>query len=134
MKPETRYINTDLDIFSRDDLSPIAKLIENKCCVLQCGWRENDVFHLCLESDTDTEDPRTIDDDISALLDVMENLPRDRLEEIKNSCKIDFNVGVDTGLCWGKNFGVTNDNLKRIVNMGGTISFTMYPSDALKEA
>ncbi|RWX53222.1 hypothetical protein [Photobacterium chitinilyticum] len=77
MSVKTRYITTDLDIFSNQDLSELAAFFQERTYILHCGWRNEDLFHLCLEPKTDAGS--RLDKDLDNLLGAVEQLP-DRLK------------------------------------------------------
>ena len=119
----THYINTDLDIYSSQDLNAIGDYLEELCCVLQCGWVD-ETFHLCLESNSDRAE---LNEHISQLLEVIEALPVDMLAALKARQVFDFNIGIETNQCWAKNFRVTSANLSRIAQLNASVSVTLYP-------
>lgn len=127
MPMKTRYITTDLDIFSKKDLSELAAFLQDHTCILHCGWRDEGQFHLCLEPNTD--DDSLLEADLDNLLDAVEQLP-DTLKQLWNSAsEVDFNLGIETGDCHGHNLKVPAKFLQRIAKLNGTLSVTTYPAE-----
>lgn len=126
MPAKTRYITTDLDIFSHQDLSELAAYIQDKACILHCGWREEGLFHLCLEPQTEDS---TVEADLACLLDAVEHLPEALSGQWYSASEVDFNLGIETGDCHGHNTKVPAELLQRIAQLGGTMSVTTYPAE-----
>jgi len=123
---KTRYITTDLDIFSSHDLSALAAFLQDRTCILHCGWRGEDLFHLCLEPQAEDS---TVEADLACLLDATEQLPEPLMELWHSASEVDFNLGIETGDCHGHNTKVPAHLLQRITKRGGTLSITTYPAE-----
>jgi len=127
MSVKTRYITTDLDIFSNQDLSELAAFFQERTYILHCGWRNEDLFHLCLEPKTDAGS--RLDKDLDNLLGAVELLP-DRLKVLwLSAAEVDFNIGIETGDCHGHNLKVAARYLLRVAKLNGTLSVTTYPAE-----
>ncbi|WP_299020880.1 hypothetical protein [uncultured Photobacterium sp.] len=128
MSTITRYVSTDLDIFSRQDLSTLAAFFQDCVCILHCGWREETLFQLSLELATD--DYASIESDLDALLTAAEHLP----EELKplwcSALEVDFNLVFEAGGHHRHRVKIPASLLKRVVALNGTLSITAYPLDA----
>ncbi|MGR5149372.1 hypothetical protein ACQKP8_22860 [Photobacterium alginatilyticum] len=127
MAGKTRYITTDLDIFSNRDLSELAAFFQGVTCILHCGWRSDDIFHLCLEPNSDSENK--LGEDLENLLSAVEQLPGELSTLWRSASEVDFNIGVETGDCHGHNMKVSAKHLERIARLNGTLSITTYPAE-----
>ncbi|MCW8331507.1 hypothetical protein MD588_22175 [Photobacterium sp. SDRW27] len=123
---KTRYITTDLDVFSVHDLSALAAFLQDKTCILHCGWREEGLFHLCLEPQTEDA---TVEADLASLLDATEQLPESLIKLWHSASEVDFNLGIETGDCHGHNTKIPAQLLQRITKLGGTLIVTTYPAE-----
>ena len=121
-----RYLNTDLDLRSAEDLTPLAEALG------RAGVRSMDVncsdrtWWAMLETTECRENP---DATISYMLDAIENMPPDATSIWQNCSSREFNIGYDCGdTPWGFTNAISNHTLMRIANAGASLGITIYPA------
>jgi hypothetical protein len=140
------FINVDLEVWSKEDLTPLARAFEPNCLVLHVG-KVKRRFHLCVEA---TSNPKAPDAVILALLEVVQSLPPTAKRLWKRAESRIFNVGYDSGTTvnlmherpvgsgrWyarspskaARPYEITFDPklLRDIVDVGATVGTTIYP-------
>lgn len=87
------FINVDLEVWSKEDLAPLAEALEPKSVVLHVGKLRRR-FHLSIEA---SFSPKTPDDAISDLLEIARALPPAAKQLWKRAESRVFNVGYNAG-------------------------------------
>jgi len=127
---QSYYLNTDLDLISKRNLSGLLSELESKCCILH-GEKHDDSWFIRAESLSGEEeggsDPSQ---DIGSLLDVLENLD-EKSSMLLRSCEtIEFNIGWQAGdeRPAANSFTLEPELLARIAALGGRLATTIYPA------
>jgi hypothetical protein len=126
MDGRTRYLNTDLDLVSAEDLTPLAAaLAKKKWSVLHAEQHSDGLWRAGFETwQGSHKAPQAT---IAAMLKVIEALPKP-LKAIWNGCsKRDFNIGFDGGT-QPHAFEQTllPQLLARIAALGASVTITIY--------
>ena len=118
---EIRYCNTDLDLVSSKDLSPLVEAFTS------CVRGDDGNWHATFETDYAFLDP---DPNIAALLTTIEALS-EPLKDLWNSCSLrEFNIGYDCGdQPWAFNNKISVKNLQRMAQSNIALRITLYPGD-----
>ena len=120
------YINTDLDLVSQSDLKPFASALEaQSLCTLHVENESNLRWVGRFETNVQYTDPET---NISAMLDVIENLNPAILRDWEDCSAKEFNIGYASGR--GPKQIVHRLNaqlLSRIARLGASVGITVYP-------
>jgi hypothetical protein len=119
----TRFLNVDLDIFSKRDLQPLLSAFGEKVCVLYSGCvRRTHRAHLELAKITKTADA-TIRDLCSLIL----ALPKAERHLWSGAKQRDFNIGIQAGMSPRScEFVLSQETLKTAHKLGARIVFTVY--------
>lgn len=127
------YMNTDLDIVSSDDLSPLLPILEEKCDLLHEQRKDDGLWYICVEAEGSgiigkhNHQPGR---DINALLDVIHGLDEDLKNKLLKAQTFDFNIGWQSSEHRPEGtLRIPNGLLRRISNTGATLTLTVYPSD-----
>ena len=125
----TRYINTDLDIVSFEDLTPLAAAFDAfgergmfalNAIPLEGEWRANFELNGCETG----KDPETT---IRGMLDLIERLDAATASIWSNCTKREFNIGLQCGLePHSIEYRLSTALMRRIVNAGGSVGITLY--------
>lgn len=129
----SRYLNTDLDIESLEDLSPLIKVLKRKCDLLHGEKDEEGLWRVSIEArnsgfvGSEGHDPEA---DISEILKVIESL-RDEIQKLLlGAKKFEFNIG------WQSSeerpvgvLSLSKELLGRVSDIGATMTVTIYPSN-----
>jgi hypothetical protein len=131
----THYINTDLDIVSTDDPTPLVAAFEAygergmfalNAIPLKGEWQAN--FELTGETE---KDPETT---IRGMLDSIESLDAASAAIWQNCTKREFNIGFRCGIePYSIEHQISNALMRRVVDVGASIGITLYqhtPDDA----
>ena len=122
------YLNTDLDLFSADDLTALATALEAQGVFpLHLTHGEDGLWYATFEVEgrhTEKEPEPTI----AAMLGVLESLS-DSLRLVWSGCTLrEFNIGYDCGSKpWAFNQGLSSRLLGRIAAVGASLRITLYP-------
>ena len=120
------YLNTDLDLRSSEDLSPIADVFKSHgVFALHVTHADDGLWYAIFETKDSFEEP---DPNIVKMLDAIESLKRTQ-RTIWSRCDFrEFNIGYDCGdEPWSFNQGLSNETLSRIAAVGATLRWTLYP-------
>src|SRR5438552_1943531 len=92
------YLNTDLDLSSPDDLTPLAAALESQgFWSLHCERRADGVWYATFEVRCGVESSHEPEATIAAMLPIIESLI-DPLRSLWNSCTLrELNIGYDCG-------------------------------------
>ena len=127
MADRTCYLNTDLDLVSRDDLTALAIYLQDqKWSALHAGWHSDGTWLGVFEAPHGNQG--TPGRTISEMLEVLSALPEPLRKDWRSCSKRDFNIGYETGTDRRLEQTLSNDLLKRIAALGASISITIYPS------
>lgn len=121
-----RYLNTDLDLKSPDDLEAIAAALESRrVSPLHVTRGEDGLWCATFESDHSFDEPSS---NIAAILDAVESLVREHKATWAQCALKEFNIGYDCGdelLVLDQ--GLSNDVLRRMAAAGASLRWTLYP-------
>jgi len=122
----TRYLNTDLDLTSADDLTALAAALEAAGVFpLHVTRGENGLWYATFETDEQYPEPEP---NIATMLTVIEGLTP-TLKSVWARCsRREFNIGYDCGLePWAFNQGLSAALLGRMAATGASLRVTLYP-------
>ncbi|MEE3719966.1 hypothetical protein V2H45_24830 [Tumidithrix elongata RA019] len=129
---QTRYLNTDLDLFATVDLTPLAAVFESQGVFpLHVTRGEDGHWSAILETDGQYEEPES---SIAAMLSVIEQFdePERSIWRVLTLCE--FNIGYDCGSePWAFNQGLSNALLQRMAKVGASLRVTLYSPESLQE-
>jgi hypothetical protein len=125
------YINTDLVLESKQDLSVLAAYFDQKAHLLYAE-PQNGIWHVSVEARGSgiADDPKSRPQrDIAALLKLLESLPPKRRTMLRTCLTFDFNVGWQSSDRRPEgHFSLPPAMLSRIAHLGATFTVTIYPS------
>ena len=122
----TRYVNSDLDLKSADDLAPLVAAFQAAdVFALHVTLGDDGVWFAVLETETQYDEPEP---NIAAMLAVVEALAP-TLRSVWAGCsRREFNVGYDCGVePWAFNQGLSAELLGRMAVAGASLRWTLYP-------
>ena len=124
-----RFINVDLDIESRKSLDHLChELSSSDIHHLVCEPGERGFFaRLECSNGGETSDADSV---INKFCDALETLDERASAEWKAAHRRCFDLGYETSgsdLCWQSD--LRHETLSRVVALGASISFTVYPGD-----
>jgi hypothetical protein len=125
MAAQTRYLNTDLDLVSLVDLTPLAEAFAGKkWSVLHCELHPDNRWTASFEIPGGNKTPEKT---IAAMLKVIDRLPG-HLKLLWSGClKRDFNLGFDGGFePRALEYTLPTELLTRIASVGASVSVTIY--------
>ncbi|HKR25466.1 MAG TPA: hypothetical protein VJS15_09420 [Allosphingosinicella sp.] len=127
MADRTGYLNTDLELVSKDDLTALATYLKDrKWSALHAGRRPDGTWLGVFEAPHgDQEAPEPT---ISTMLALLSALPEPLQKEWRSCSKRDFNIGYQAGTDRRLEQALPNDLLKQIAALGASISITLYPA------
>jgi hypothetical protein len=122
-----RYENTDLDLVSSDDLTPLAAAFKSGGVPpLHVTLGEDGRWYTTLETGERYTDPEP---NIVAMLRVVEALGRPLGLAWKSCMLREFNIGYTCGRePWAFNHGLSTGILRRMADAGASLRITLYPS------
>ena len=126
MDGKIRYRNTDLDLASRDDLTPLAQAFEvGGAAPLHVTQGDDGLWYATFERDDHQDEPES---DVVGMLAVVESLP-EPLRALWERCEQRvFDVGYDCGdEPWGFNQTLSPALLGRMAAAGASLRITIYP-------
>jgi hypothetical protein len=121
-----QYINTDLDLTSREDLTALASTFEAGGVFPLQVWRDKDgMWCACFETSHTHTEP---DSNIAAMLAVVDSLPPPLRSVWAGCSRREFNIGYDCGLePWAFNQGLSVNVIGRMAAAGASLRVTLYP-------
>ena len=128
-----QYLNTDLDINSPADLTPLAAAFEKRRIdSLHVTQLDDGSWFATFETKKQHLEPER---NIAAMLTVIESLTKP-LRAVWDSCtRREFNIGYDCGdEPWEFNQGLSSELLGRLAAVGGSLRITLYPDREPVEA
>lgn len=123
-----KYVNTDLDLTSSVDLTPLLEHFEPLGVFsIYINQEADGRWISILETTPEYPDPES---NIRAMLDVIEASSED-IKTIWHACtQREFNIGYECGdEPWAFNQGLTTATLRRTAEVGATLRITIYPPD-----
>ena len=128
---DTRFLNVDLDIFSKRDLHPLLNAFGKKVSVLYSG-RDRRTYRAHIEL---ARIPRTADFTIRGFCSMIEALPKAERDLWIQAKRRDFNIGVQAGMSPHSTlFVLPVETLKAAHKLGARIVFTVYAPEQSREA
>lgn len=127
-----RYLNTDLDLVSAEDLKPLVSKFEAEgLLTLHLGQGDDGRYHASFETGEGYETPEAT---LIAMLDIIESLlPAERAIWSAAAARI-FNIGYDCGKePWGFSSRLSNAVLRRIGAAEAVLQITLYPPDTRRQ-
>ena len=124
-----RYLNTDLELASPDDLSALAAALEAQAVVPLHVTRQADgLWHAAFETGEQHDEPEP---NIAAMLAVVESLA-EPLRSVWAGCvRREFDIGYDCGGGPGAfQHGLSSHLLARIAAAGASLRITLYPPES----
>lgn len=125
VKNEIGYLNTDLELISASDLTPLVSVFEaSNLCKLHCAQYDN-FWYAALEVGPHYDEPELT---IAAMLTVIESLD-DSSRTLWNSCtKREFDIGYDCGqISKPLNQRLSAQLLEQVTAIKASLSITLYP-------
>ena len=120
---DTRFLNVDLDIYSRTSLAPLVSALGRTVVVLYVGT-ENRRHSAHLEL---ARTVRTPDALIRRFVRLIERLPRDARRLWNGAQRREFNIGIQAGSRpHASEFRVSPDVIQAAARVGGAIVTTVY--------
>lgn len=119
----TRFLNVDLDVYSRSSLQPLITALGRKVFVLYAG-REKRTYSAHLEL---ARDPRNADATIRSFCSLVKSLPRAQ-RALWNAARVrDFNIGVQAAMHpFSYRIELAADTVKAASEINSRIVFTIY--------
>ena len=128
-----RYLNTDLDIESTDNLSVLVPALEENCVVLHVEEMRDGRWMIRVEADRSGESEEAVaspECDINKLLSVLNNLDADSKRLLLHADLFDFNIGWESGTeLPPSSFRLSSELLGKISEIGATLTTTIYPTE-----
>ncbi|ELR64177.1 hypothetical protein C942_02907 [Photobacterium marinum] len=124
MSTITRYVSIDLDLYSRQDISPLAATLQDQVRILHCGWLDEHLFQLSVEPASD--EFASIEEELESLLVAAEELPDDLKLLWFSSFDIVFNLTFEAGGHHRHQVKVHADYLKRMGELNGALNVMTY--------
>lgn len=128
--PGTRFLNVDLDIFSRSDLQPLVTSLGAKVIVLYVG---KDRRRYCARLEL-ARIMKSADSTIRAFCRLIQSLPESGRDLWNAAIAREFNIGVQAGRqphsC---DFVLAAETVQAVSDVGARILFTVYaPEESIK--
>jgi hypothetical protein len=120
------YVNTDLDLKSAEDLTPLVAAFRGAdVFALHVTLGDDGAWFAVLETETQHDEPEP---NIAAMVAVAEALP-DELKSAWARCTVrEFNIGYDCGTHpWAFAQALSPELLKRVAAVGASVRITLYP-------
>lgn len=128
MPQKIRYLNTDLDLISPQNLTPLVTAFKTAgVYALHCDYETTDAkWHGTFESETSmSEEPEV---DLAVLLAAIESLSPPLRDQWLACTLREFNIGYDCGEDpWAFNNGLSAQTLRRLADAGVSLRITLYP-------
>jgi hypothetical protein len=121
-----RYLNTDLDVISSEDLTQFAAALESHgLLTLHVGRGGDGLCYATFETSQAHDSPEQT---IEAMLGVVEAFTQPERDIWSGAVKRLFNIGYECGSePWAFNNGLGNAVLRRIAASGAALQITLYP-------
>jgi hypothetical protein len=120
----THFINVDLDVFSRSDLTPVVDSLGKNVCVLFLG-KTRRTHHTHLEV---TSHAKSADATIRRFCKLIEALPKSKRLLWDRATRRDFNIGIQAGTARESfELPVEAGTVAWAARLKARIVFTVYP-------
>ena len=120
---DIQYLNTDLDIESKSDLSRIVEEFGEDVIVLHCGERRG-YQHASFEISTCSKDA---DETINQFCLLVEELSKEAREIWDGCCSRVLDVGYESGTSpHNYRSGIRASTIQRLAAIGASIAITIY--------
>ncbi|TLX47744.1 hypothetical protein C1E24_07065 [Pseudoalteromonas phenolica] len=124
---EIQFLNVDLELESKQDISVLVDDLKKKAMVLH--YDKDDYRHLArIEADADVVSP---DKAINHLCELIESCSKSALKQWLSCSKRTFDIGFNSGAapkCFSQ--PISADTLLRISAIGAGIEITIYPVES----
>lgn len=119
------YLNTDLDLESMHDLTPLAEELEKLgCLALHTARTDNGLWLASFETAREFAAPEPC---ILALLDAVDQLSTTQRSNWHQCTKREFNIGFNSGLQpHSLGLQLSNEVLRRVADAGAGVGLTIY--------
>ena len=120
-----RYLNTDLDLSSKEDLRPLARaLIRQGVYKLSVDQASNRKWYATFELDTVGRRPNV---HVNGILKAIESL-RGKARTLWDNCTLrELNIGYDSGVKpWHVSHAISTRLLERMAKVGLSLRITIY--------
>ncbi|MEO0869489.1 MAG: hypothetical protein AAFY17_13815 [Cyanobacteria bacterium J06642_11] len=120
------YLNTDLELVSKSDLTPLVSVLEEKgLCVLHCAQYDN-LWYATLEAEGQYEEPEAT---IAEMLTVIESLDEFSRAIWDGCVKREFDIGYECGQIPKQlKQTLSEEVLKRMTVHNASLCITLYPA------
>jgi hypothetical protein len=120
------YLNTDLDLISAGDLTPLAEALETAGVPpLHVTQGDDGHWYATFEADKQFAEPKP---NIAAMLAVIESFTGPHRSVWDSCTRREFNIGYDCGAePWAFNQGLSAELLGRMAAAGASLRVTLYP-------
>jgi hypothetical protein len=128
VKPEIRYLNTDLDLVGPRDLCPLAAALEVQgVSPVHVTPGQDGCWYATFETDARRDTP---EESMSVMLAAVESLSGEA-RALWWECRLrEFNIGYDCGeQPWAFNNGLSSATVLRAGTAGASLRITLYPPD-----
>lgn len=127
-KAKIRYLNTDLDIISIKDLTPLTQEMSRLGLRILSCVESKEFWYVTVETDKQYKAP---ENNITAILKVIEKLSPASIKIWKVCRTKEFNIGYDCGFePWSFNQDLSANLLRRIAQERASLRITLYPLEA----
>jgi hypothetical protein len=126
-RARVRFLNVDLDVRSREDLTPLAEALEPQVFALHVGrvgrgWMAR--FEL-------SRQPKTADAAIRRLAAAVERLPARERARWRRASRREFNLGIQAAAePPASEFPIEADTVALVARLGGRLAVTLYAPPA----
>jgi hypothetical protein len=122
-----RYLNTDLDLTSPDDLTALAAVFESRgVSSLHVTRGQDGLWYATFETDEQYTEPEP---NIKEMVAVVESLGEPHRSVWFGCTRREFNMGYDCGADPGAfNQGLSCELLGRMAAVGASLRLTLYPN------
>ena len=129
MHRETTFLNVDLEVLAREDLTTLANALESHLFVLdvqRIGRRYRASFEVL--------QPKTPDTAIRRLVAAIQRLPPRRRAQWNRAARRDFNIGIQAALePPSREFPIEAATVNMVAKVGGRIVVTVYGASQAAE-
>ncbi|MBX3426895.1 MAG: hypothetical protein KF688_14545 [Pirellulales bacterium] len=121
-----RYLNTDLELISADDLTALAVAFEvGGVRPLHAAQGADGLWYACFETEQQHAEPEP---NVAAMLALVESLVPPLRSVWARCSRQEFNIGYDCGRePWAFNQGLSAELLGRMAAAGASLRVTLYP-------
>jgi hypothetical protein len=129
MDGKISYLNSDLDLTSSDDLTPLAAVFKSLGAFpLHVTRWEDELWRVTFEILNGPSEP---EQDIAAMVAIAESLDEPHRSVWLGCVQREFNIGYDCGAePWAFNQGLSSGLLGRVAALGASLRVTLYPDRA----